>query len=166
MKGDKKEISGKKKTKKSPSSLGTVRDNHWSPDSQTIKAPAQSETAFLFIHTCRKVLWTMLKLASPAQSAGSILKYFSIFPGSRVKRRKRARRLLRGRQSPNNGILRNWDEKFRRLASFVVASLLSWPILFRYFTSFLVTVQSSWRLWCRISCIDHEAAQGLRYDRL
>ena len=61
----------------------TARDNHWSPDSQTIKAFVQSRTAFLSIHTCSKVLWTMPKLASPAHSPGSILKYLSIFLTSR-----------------------------------------------------------------------------------
>ena len=58
----------------------TARDNHWSPDSQTIKAFVQSPAAFLSIHTCSKVLWTMPKLASPAHSPGLDIKILEHIP--------------------------------------------------------------------------------------
>lgn len=42
----------------------------------------------------------MLKLARPAQSAGSILKYLSIFPATRAKRRKAQDAVLKEDRAP------------------------------------------------------------------
>lgn len=128
----------------------TARDNHWSPDSQTIKAFVQSPTAFLSIHTCSKVLWTMLKLASPAQPAGSILKYLSIFSTSRAKRRKAQDSPLKEDAAFQEGSFatdtRNSMDSARTLSQ---AVLPSWSIPFWYPSALLYPYQ------CEILCTVH-----------
>lgn len=127
FKGKKKKMETNKTgwSSKGPNVWQTARDNHWSPDSQTIKAFVQSPTAFLFIHTCSKVLRTMLKLASPAQSAGSILKYLSIFSETGAKRRKAQDVFSQRRYSFRRRILCYWYKKFHGFCSSVVTRYLS-----------------------------------------